>query len=423
MKNNFYNEFDTERLHESPREDYRSPFQIDRDRVIHSSEFRRLQGKTQVFLPGEYDFYRTRLTHSIEVAQIGRSICNYISKVEKDLFDEDYFIDPDLVEAACLAHDLGHPPFGHAGERTLHKLMKTYGGFEGNAQTLRLITEVFYRTEDSRRGMNPCRAFLDSVLKYKKLFGEMDDPFNHFLYDYQKTYLDFVFNGEKFPAELEPEEKLNNFRSIECQIMDWADDTAYAVNDLVDSISGGFITIAKLVNYGNKNSDRFTDSENKYLEQMIDWIKASKFKAKFGSQIGDIITACKIKERSTFMDSKTNRYKYILEVDKEVFNKVQFYKNLSVELVFRSPQLHQLEFKGDFMISKIFNVLEENYIQNSGSSKLVPDFSHNIIRNEADKIERSRLVCDYVAGMTDSHAMRNYKRLFDPDYSSLVDLV
>lgn len=423
MKNKFYKDFDIKRLNESPREDYRSPFQIDRDRVIHSSEFRRLQGKTQVFLPGEYDFYRTRLTHSIEVAQIGRSICNYISKVENDLFDDDYFIDPDLVEAACLAHDLGHPPFGHAGERTLHRLMNEYGGFEGNAQTLRLITEVFYRTEISRRGMNPSRAFLDSVLKYKMIFREMDNPFNHFLYDYQKTYLDFVFAGEPFPTELRSEEKLNDFRSIECQIMDWADDTAYAVNDLVDSIAGGFITIAKLVSYGNNNAAKFNKNENIYLEEMIEWIKTSRFKAKFGSQIGDIITACKIKERSTFMDSKTNRYKYFLEVDKEVFEKVQFYKNLSVELVFRSPQLHQLEFKGDFMIGKIFKVLEENYINHSTSAKLVPDFSHNIIRNEQDKIERARLVCDYVAGMTDSHAMRNYKRLFDPDYSSLVDLV
>ena len=146
MKNNFYTNFDLERLKPSDRSnDYRSPFQIDRDRIIHSSEFRRLQGKTQVFLPGEYDFYRTRLTHSIEVAQIGRSICHFLYVKENDSFSEDYFIDPDLVEAICLAHDLGHPPFGHAGERILHKLMTKYGGFEGNAQTLRLVAENLYR--------------------------------------------------------------------------------------------------------------------------------------------------------------------------------------------------------------------------------------------------------------------------------------
>ena len=170
MKNNFYSDFDIERIKKSDRQDYRSPFQIDRDRIIHSSEFRRLQGKTQVFLPGEYDYYRTRLTHSIEVAQIGRSICNYLKSSQKDILSDNYFIDEDLVESACLTHDLGHPPFGHAGERTLHKLMKDYGGFEGNAQTLRLITEIFYKNENDRRGMNPTRAFIDSILKYKSLY-------------------------------------------------------------------------------------------------------------------------------------------------------------------------------------------------------------------------------------------------------------
>ena len=145
MNNDFYKDYDLERFNESTRdEDYRTEFQIDRDRIIHSSEFRRLQGKTQVFLPGEYDFYRTRLTHSIEVAQIGRSICNYLKKTDHRL-NENFFIDADLVEAACLTHDLGHPPFGHAGERTLNKLMQPYGGFEGNAQTLRLLTKIFYK--------------------------------------------------------------------------------------------------------------------------------------------------------------------------------------------------------------------------------------------------------------------------------------
>ena len=185
MKNSFYTDFDFERLRKSQREDYRTPFQIDRDRIIHSSEFRRLQGKTQVFLPGEYDFYRTRLTHSIEVSQIGRSICAYLFESNKELFNKNFFIDPDLVESACLAHDLGHPPFGHAGERTLHNLMKPYGGFEGNAQTLRLITEIFYRTDEDRRGLNPTRAFIDSILKYKSLYSDLDNPENHFIYDYQ----------------------------------------------------------------------------------------------------------------------------------------------------------------------------------------------------------------------------------------------
>ena len=116
MENQFYTKFDCERVEGNlpgNSDDYRTPFQIDRDRIIHTSAFRRLQNKTQVFFSGEYDFYRTRLTHSIEVAQIGRSICNRLNRTS-DLLGSDYFIDSDLVEAACLAHDIGHPPFGLA---------------------------------------------------------------------------------------------------------------------------------------------------------------------------------------------------------------------------------------------------------------------------------------------------------------------
>src|ERR1700752_1040913 len=124
-QNQFYNQFDYES--EEPRETdpHRNPFQIDRDRIIHSSAFRRLQNKTQVFLSGEFDFYRTRLTHSLEVAQIGRSICSFLKQTSPFL-NETFFVDPDLVEAVCLTHDLGHAPFGHAGERTLHDLMRKF---------------------------------------------------------------------------------------------------------------------------------------------------------------------------------------------------------------------------------------------------------------------------------------------------------
>jgi len=116
--NRFYQDFDFERSGGERRRDYRTPFQIDRDRIIHAHAFRKLQSKTQVFLSGEYDFYRTRLTHSMEVAQIGRSICTYLQSRGAPL-EPDFTIDSDLVEAVSLAHDLGHPPFGHSGERTL----------------------------------------------------------------------------------------------------------------------------------------------------------------------------------------------------------------------------------------------------------------------------------------------------------------
>ncbi|MFC2134011.1 dGTP triphosphohydrolase [Bacteroidota bacterium] len=424
MKNNFYCEFDFERLEPSKRTvDYRNPFQIDRDRIIHSSEFRRLQGKTQVFLPGEYDFYRTRLTHTIEAAQIGRSIGNYLAKKENSPFGEEFYIDPDLVECVCLAHDLGHPPFGHAGERTLNRLMEKYGGFEGNAQTLRMLTEIIYREEKGRRGMKPTRAFLDGILKYKATFSQKKNPENQFIYDYQNKYLAFIFPDKDHKDELETVETLNSFRSIECQIMDWADDTAYALNDMVDSIAGGFITIAKLINWGADNDSSFSPAQKKYLDEIIEWTKEGSFKQKFGSKIGEFILACDIEEQKTFMDDLTNRYRYKLKISEEAFDRVEFYKRVAIELVFRSSQLHQMEFKGDKMIEGIFNVFEDNYVVQVKPIKLLSDFSDKIIRGEPEVFNRARLICDQIAGMTDSYAVKNYRRLFDPDYSSLSDLV
>ncbi len=423
MNNKFYNEFDIERLRKSDRQDYRTPFQIDRDRIIHSSEFRRLQGKTQVFLPGEYDYYRTRLTHSIEVAQIGRSICNYLYTSNKDIFNENYFIDADLVESSCLTHDLGHPPFGHAGERTLHNLMKPYGGFEGNAQTLRLITEIFYTSENVRRGLNPTRAFIDSILKYKSLYSNLNNPNNHFIYDFQKQFLDFTFENKLSETNLTSGNELNSFRSIECQIMDWADDTAYAINDLVDSISGGFITIYKLLKWREENQSKISDLQAKFLDEIINWMKKGNYKPRFGSQIGDFILACSISETSSIFNALTNRYKYNIVIQKEFLEKVELYKKISTDLVFKSSQLHQMEFKGNKMLSGIFEVLEDNYITSLKPIKLLPDFTDNIIRSENDKMVRARLVCDYLSGMTDSFALRTYKRLFDADYSSITDFV
>jgi dGTPase len=423
MKNNFYNDFDFERSEESIRkDDYRTPFQIDRDRLIHSSEFRRLQGKTQVFLPGENDYYRTRLTHSIEVAQIGRSITNYLTKKYTDIFNDNYFIDEDLVESACLAHDLGHPPFGHAGERTLNRLMKEFGGFEGNAQTLRLLADTFYTVGEGRRGMKPTRAFVDAILKYKSVYSKFESPKNHFIYDYQKQYVDFVFSGRELPKELENPNKLNDFKSIECQIMDWADDSAYAVNDLVDSISGGFISIAKLQKWRKQNSNNLSESQNTALDQIEKWITEETYKSKFGSEIGIFIHSCKIEERKTFMDDLTNRYKYILAIDEESFERIEMYKKIAVDLVFRSPQLHQMEFKGNEMIKKMFGVFSENYIDEITGIELLPNFTNNLIKLETHENDRARLVCDYLAGMTDAFALTNYKRLFDPDYSSIADM-
>jgi dGTPase len=255
------------------------------------------------------------------------------------------------------------------------------------------------------------------------LYTDFDDPYNHFLYEEQSEILKFVFDDRSMPSDLPAGEKLNSFRSIECQIMDWADDTAYATNDLVDSISGGFITIIKLERWFKRNENELSESQKTYYNEVVEWIRSNNYKAKFGSQIGMCVQTCKLEERETFMNDLTNRYKYELILDKDSVERIELYKRIAVELVFQSSQLHQMEYKGDMMLRGIFETMENNYIKEVRSTKLLPDFTDMLIRRENDYLKRARLVCDYIAGMTDGFAMTTYKRLFDPDYSSIKDYV
>ncbi len=423
-QNRFYTDFDYERMTPETDSGYRTPFQQDRDRVIHSSAFRRLQSKTQVFISGEYDFYRTRLTHSIEVAQIGRSICNYL-KETSPLLNDTFYIDPDLVEAACLAHDLGHPPFGHAGEKTLHRLMRDYGGFEGNAQTLRVITEIIFTSAGHPRGMNPTRAFMDSVLKYKTLLHQTPQATRHFLYDEQEHYLHFIFDGALPHHHYQPGEALNRFRSIECQIMDWADDTAYSLNDIVDGINARFITIERLEEWAAGTP--LTVKEKTYLKQLIQVIRQGDIEHTFARKIGDFITACSLNESDNYMAARTNRYRFQLVIDKSIQQEAQFYKKVALELVFRSPQLHQLEYKWDFLLDKLFRAFSAHYLGSSKKPdtllKLLPESTHQRVIATSTPEEKARLICDHIAGMTDGFAIRTTRRLYDPDFGSIIDLI
>lgn len=404
----FYNQFDIECLDRRESDDYRTPFQIDRDRIIYSSAFRRLQAKTQVFLSGEFDFYRTRLTHSLEVAQIGRSICSFLQQTSPFLH-HDFYIDPNLVEAICLTHDIGHPPFGHAGERTLHQLMKLFGGFEGNAQSLRIITETIYPGSEGRRGMNPTRAFIDGILKYKRLFQENPDALNHFIYNEQSSLRSFVFgdvNWSDIPD-------LNRFRSIECEVMDWADDSAYCLNDLVDSINAGFMQLEKVQRWAEQKN--LSGDEAKYAETVLSAIRENKAESRFSRKIGIFIRSCSLTERSNPLSSKTNRYRFSLSVDPAIRSEADFYKKLSQELVFDHSLLHQLERKSRSILGQIFTAFSENYLKGSGVC-LLPESFDRIIHLTQDPRIRTRILCDYLAGMTDGFATRIYKQLFDPDF-------
>ncbi|MBV6499005.1 MAG: Deoxyguanosinetriphosphate triphosphohydrolase-like protein [Prosthecobacter sp.] len=419
--NHFYNAFDTGTLTGRPAhpDEYRSPFQIDRDRIIHSSAFRRLQNKTQVFLSGEYDFYRTRLTHSIEVAQIGRSICGWLSS-QGGIPGDDCHIDADLVESACLAHDLGHPPFGHTGERTLHRLMQPYGGFEGNAQTLRLLTQTLFN--EGRDGMNPTRALLDGILKYKTLHAEAAGAPNHYLYNDQEKWLDFTLGGQAFPVELTPGAERNRFKSIECQVMDWADDTAYSLNDIADGIHAGFITITRLESWAA--GQELSPEQAEHVKFLCTAIRERRVEARLNRQIGDYIRAARLVPEANFLSAMTRRHQFRLEVDPAVKARSRLNKRISLDLVFRSPQLQQLDYKADVILTRLFEVLHDRYIEPGGSRlHLMPPVQEAEIEKAPDAAARARLVCDWVASMTDAFAFRTYRRLFDANFGSITDFV
>jgi len=429
MHNTFYNAWDRERMSgKSDENDYRSAFQIDRDRVLHTPTFRRLQNKTQVFWSGEYDFYRTRLTHSLEVAQIGRAICHWLQSRAEGPLHADCFIDPDLVEAACLSHDLGHPPFGHAGERTLNFLMQEHGGFEGNAQTLRILTERIFSAK--RTGMDPSRAFLDSILKYKSLWSELKtvtgkNPKHHFLYDDQHALLDWAMGGHDFPIELSPGKARDSFKSIECQIMDWADDTAYSLNDLSDCVRAGFLTTDKIHQWAEKNG--IAIEEGGSLEKLMQAIRSRKVDPFIGKRIGRYIQSTQLRECVNFLSHQSMRYRYELVVEEDVRRESELFKKLAFEVVFLSPQLKQLEHKGNHMLHTLWDLLEKRYI----SAGHIDGQNFQILGHDtAGEIEqaegasaKARLICDFLAGMTDGYAARMYKRLFLPDFGSINDLI
>jgi len=426
MDNPFYNDFDITQLDApGPRDkdpdDHRSFFQIDRDRVIFSHAFRRLQSKTQVFQSGKYDFYRTRLTHSIEVARISRSISEFLRSRSENGLQANPSIDPDLLEAVGLSHDLGHPPFGHMGERKLNELMAPYGGFEGNAQTLRILTELIYPRKSGPRGMRPTRAFLDGILKYKKRFSEAKTgdkaPKNHFIYDDQAALRQFVLGDIPTHAL----STLNQLKSIECQIMDWADDTAYCLHDILDGIKADFITRSKIENWAAEKS--LNASQNRCLEHLLDIIQQDRAEAVFSIKIGAFIRSCEWVDSENFMTPYTQRYAYALKIAPERVAESKLYKQIAFDLIFSSSLLQQIEYKSSQILDKLWEALTNSYLESGKQSlKLLPDPVDHWVRQEASEPGRARRLCDFIANLTDLEAIRLYRRLFEPDFGSITDL-
>ena len=421
MSADFYGAFDQEYLvneaNPERKPDYRSVFHQDRDRVMFTPSFRRLQAKTQVFQAGEYDFYRTRLTHSLEVANIAKSIAVWLRSQ-----DTQVQIDADLLEAICLAHDIGHPPFGHAGERVLNDLMETYGGFEGNAQTLRILTATIYSRTQGRGGMSPTRALLDGVLKYKRLHHDRAGEHNHFIYDDQVDILEFCFGTRDLSAVLGGR-AVNDFHSLECQVMDLADDIAYSCFDIVDGAKARILTADKVNAWREEKVDQLDDLPQKYIAELLEMMAKNRLQPLMNRLIGDLIKGASLVPEDNFMTPHTRRHAYRLVRQPEAKARIRLHKNLSRDLVFGSSALQQIEFKGGQILKELCQTLFCNYLKPAGKTPvLVPQDVHRAVLCAESEHERARLLCDHLSGMTDAYALRTYKRLFDPDYGSISEL-
>jgi dGTPase len=421
MSDDFYGAFDREVLCDASnparKSDYRDVFHQDRDRLMFTPSFRRLQAKTQVFQAGEYDFYRTRLTHSFEVSRIADSIAVWLRTHHPEVV-----VDHRLLEAICLAHDIGHPPFGHAGERVLNEIMKDDGGFEGNAQTLRILTRTIYSGKEKRTGMSPSRALLDGVLKYKRLYRDRAGEPNHFIYDDQAPLLEFCFGPGDLAEKLGSKE-VNSFQSLECQIMDLADDIAYSCFDILDGVKARFLTRDKIEGWRDANAAKLDAIQIKTIDELLEMMAKNSLQPKMNGIIGELIQTASLVPAQNFMTFQTRRHAYQLTRRPEAEARIKLHKKLAKDLIYRSGALHQIEYKGGVMLRELADALFGNYFANAEPMVLVPPDVHHAIRATDEKTAKARLLCDHLSGMTDAYALRSYKRLLDPDYGSISELI
>jgi len=346
--------------------EHRSRFQRDRDRILHTTAFRRLEYKTQVFVNHEGDYYRTRLTHTLEVAQIGRSLARMLGANE------------DLVETICLAHDLGHPPFGHSGEAALNALMKSEGGFEHNLQSLRIVTLLERRYPD----------FLGLNLSYETLEGIVK----------HETEYDIPSNLKEFNPNLKA--------SLEAQIANVADELAYTAHDLDDGLYAGLLTPKQLDGLGlwemGKKELGFKSTE---FDEMT---RHQLIRRLVGILVRDMAHATNKRLEAanpqTPLALQKLSHKVIGHSD-EVTTMVRELKDFLYENMYFHYRVIRMAKKADRFISELFNayVAEPRQLPNSARFR---------ITEEEDSLKC--IVCDYIAGMTDRYALQEYQKLFDP---------
>ena len=363
------------RHHAEPSPRFRNEFQRDRDRILHSSAFRRLEYKTQVFINHEGDLFRTRLTHTLEVAQIARTIARALGLHE------------DLTEAICLAHDLGHTPFGHAGQDQLNHCMKPYGGFEHNLQSLRVVDhlEQKYANFD---GLNLTFETREGILK-------------HCSRDNAKR-LGAV--GERFLHAQQP--------SLEAQLANLADEVAYNNHDVDDGLRSGLITIEQLleVDYFRERYESVVRDHSK-LEARRQ--KYEVVRRMITGHVSDII--CTTQEqldqtKPTTLDEVKNQPKAIVRFSATIAEQNRELKRFLFQHLYRHYKVHRMTTKAKEVIRKQFDA----YIDDP---RLLPDKYQQRVR-EAEERDgtngRARAIADYIAGMTDRYAIAEHRRLFDP---------
>lgn len=450
------------------KEPGRSAFRKDYARLLHAPAFRRLQGKTQLFPGTESDFFRNRLTHSLEVAQIACGIASRLNAKEVPEAFRHGSIDEDLVEFAAIAHDLGHPPFGHNGEHALDELMKGHGGFEGNAQTLRILASVERKlvrldggSPRTDCGLDLTYRSLAAVLKYDKQIPASREETDELVKGYYGTEAALVKSVKAKVAPGLPAK--TKFKTIECAIMDIADDIAYSTYDLEDSLHAGFVTPISLVNslvtdeaVGNevltKTNKALTEagyskvsnaselvhvllrvfpfdetpptlqrlldqgatstsirSEDVVLVGLEGWkanqrlssdsLTRTQFTAE---RVGRLIAAVEFVPNKKYPQLSSVRMK------RDELLQVEVLKHLNYELVIRSPRLAIVENRGKQLVKKLFETLVD-----SKGTLLADSWRERYI--EASKTSASlarRVICDYVACMTDRYAVEMHARLF-----------
>lgn len=365
---------------------FRSPFQRDRDRIIHSSAFRRLKHKTQVFVEHEGDYYRTRLTHTIEVAQVARTIAGSLG------------LNTDLAEAVALAHDLGHPPFGHTGEDALALLMEPWGGFDHNAQALRIVTRLERHYADFD-GLNLTWETLEGIAKHN---GPVAQPWSYALAEVNAMW------------DLE----LGTNASAEAQVAAVADDCAYNHHDLHDGLRAGLFTeedLCELPVIG----DCFAEVDRRHPGLDPTRRRHEALRRVFGVMVEDVIAVAQnrltaLQPRS--VDEIRAMEGPIIRFSKPLYQNLKAIKSFLFQRMYRAPSVVVERKRVTAMVNALFPLFLDD------PDLLPADWQGDVARARAmsdPRTELARVVLDYVAGMTDRFCIQEYHRLISAEDPAL----